>query len=253
MNEEKNISYSAADIDRYHKRQMTAKEMHALEKAALDDPFLADAIEGYTAVPVNAENDIDLLKKSLDKRTNKEGKVVPIKKSTFGWLRIAALFIIIAGTGLLTYRYVLRSEKAEVAKTEIEKLDTADNKNIILPKPDTIESKSVQPAASEKKEELIKSEPSEKKKEALVSGGEKKSADKATVTKDEEVTSGLVAAPTQSAAAPPKEAEQVKTNRNDVVRQQNAVEFKKSGAKQKTLNNWDTISTCFSSAIFGSC
>ena len=68
MNEEKNISYSAADIARYHKGQMTAKEMHALEKAALDDPFLADAIEGYATVPVNAENDIDLLEKNLDKR-----------------------------------------------------------------------------------------------------------------------------------------------------------------------------------------
>ena len=241
MNKEKNISYSAADIQRYHKGKMTAKEMHALEKAALDDPFLADAIEGYTTVPVNGENDIDLLKKSLDERINKEGKVIWITKSTAGWWRIAALFIIIAGTGLLTYRYVLRGEKAEVAKTEIEKLDTGVNKNIIPLKPDTIESKSVQPAASEKKEELIKPQPSEKKADALVPGEEKKSASKATVTKNEEVTSGLVAAPTQSAATPPKEAEQVNTNRNDAAKQRNAVEFKKSVAKQKTQENADII------------
>ncbi len=94
MNEEKNINYSAADIHRYHKGQMTAKEMHALEKAALDDPFLADAIEGYTTVPVNAENDIDLLKKKLDERINKKRKIIPITKSRFGWLRIAALLIL---------------------------------------------------------------------------------------------------------------------------------------------------------------
>ena len=48
MPENNNIqNYSAADIERYHKGQLTPEEMHAMEKAALDDPFLADAIEGY--------------------------------------------------------------------------------------------------------------------------------------------------------------------------------------------------------------
>ncbi|MEJ0103524.1 MAG: carboxypeptidase-like regulatory domain-containing protein [Bacteroidota bacterium] len=238
MNEEKNINYSAADIHRYHKGQMTAKEMHALEKAALDDPFLADAIEGYTTVPVNAENDIDLLKKKLDERINKKRKIIPITKSRFGWLRIAALLIIIAGTGLVTYRYVLRSEKAEVAT--IEKADKAINKNITLPKPDTIESNPVQPG-TDKKEEAKKPNVSEKKNDGLTSDGEKKPADKLTVTKNEEVKRDLVAEPAQSAAAPPKEAEQINTNRNEAAKQQDAVEYKKSVAKQKTLNNADTI------------
>ena len=38
--------YSAADIRRYVQGNMSARDMHAIEKAALDDPFLADAIEG---------------------------------------------------------------------------------------------------------------------------------------------------------------------------------------------------------------
>ena len=40
--------FTASDIEKYHKGQLSAKERHDLEKAALDDPFLADALEGYS-------------------------------------------------------------------------------------------------------------------------------------------------------------------------------------------------------------
>jgi hypothetical protein len=43
------INYSAEDIERYLKGKMSAKEMHDMEKAALQDPFLADAIEGFSS------------------------------------------------------------------------------------------------------------------------------------------------------------------------------------------------------------
>ena len=43
----KNIpTYSATDIQKYLKGELSAREMHELEKAALEDPFLADALEG---------------------------------------------------------------------------------------------------------------------------------------------------------------------------------------------------------------
>ena len=38
------INYSASDIEKYWKGQLSAAEMHSMEKAAMDDPFLADAI-----------------------------------------------------------------------------------------------------------------------------------------------------------------------------------------------------------------
>ena len=41
------INYTSEDFKRYYSGTMTAAERHALEKAALDDPFLADALEGY--------------------------------------------------------------------------------------------------------------------------------------------------------------------------------------------------------------
>ena len=44
----KHINYSLEDIQRYLQGKMSAAEMHDIEKAALQDPFLADAIEGFT-------------------------------------------------------------------------------------------------------------------------------------------------------------------------------------------------------------
>jgi len=41
------INYSLADIHRYLSGSLSAKEMHDMERAALEDPFLADALEGY--------------------------------------------------------------------------------------------------------------------------------------------------------------------------------------------------------------
>ena len=51
MNVEKNhIIYTAEDIQRYLSGGMSNAEMYVIEKAALDDPFLAEAIEGYEAM-----------------------------------------------------------------------------------------------------------------------------------------------------------------------------------------------------------
>ena len=91
MEEDNNINnFSAADIERYHKGLMSSQEMHALEKAAMDDPFLADALEGYAVAGVNVSNDRADLQNRLAKRTG-SGRVItmPVKKR-YNWLRIAA-------------------------------------------------------------------------------------------------------------------------------------------------------------------
>lgn len=60
--------FTAADIEKYHRGLLSNKERHDLEKAAMDDPFLADALEGYAAAGVNAGNDIAELKKDYSKK-----------------------------------------------------------------------------------------------------------------------------------------------------------------------------------------
>lgn len=94
--------YSAADIERYHKGLMTAAEMHAMEKAALEDPFLADAMEGYSYTD-EAAAELEDIRSRLDKRVSKGAKVVSIGKSRYNWLKAAAVLVIIAGGAFMAY------------------------------------------------------------------------------------------------------------------------------------------------------
>jgi CarboxypepD_reg-like domain len=111
--------FTAYDIEKYHKGLLSAKERHDLEKAALDDPFLADALEGYAIPQVNVNADIAELKKRLGAKT--EGtKIIPIKTAgkPFPWLRIAVILVLIAGAGLLSYQLLFDKSQNNVALVE---------------------------------------------------------------------------------------------------------------------------------------
>ena len=117
MSGEKNIiNYTAADIEKYWKGKLSAAEMHAMEKAAMEDPFLSDALEGYKNANLA---DLDSLKERLDKRV---GAVVPIlnlKRKRFTWVRVAAAVIIIVGIGLLVQQLVFNDRnKNSIASLE---------------------------------------------------------------------------------------------------------------------------------------
>ena len=98
------INYSATDIEKYWKGELSAAQMHAMEKAAQEDPFLADAMDGYEEKALNngqpVVHDINDLKERLTNRVD-ERKVVPIQ--TFQWWRVAAVvFVLIGGVWLYT-------------------------------------------------------------------------------------------------------------------------------------------------------
>jgi TonB family protein len=123
MSEEKKYHhYTALDIEKYHKGLLTAKEMHDIERAALDDPFLADALEGYGAMPVNVSADISELEKKLEERIS-GAKIIPIKRSAASlvWLRVAAVIIFVAGASLFIYQFGFHNTNNEVAKMEEKK------------------------------------------------------------------------------------------------------------------------------------
>jgi len=107
-------NFTAADIEKYHKGLLSSKERHDLEKAALDDPFLADALEGYAVAGVNADADIADLNRRLTERTE-QTKVIPIQRAgkPFPWLRIAVIAILIAGTGILSYQVLFKNSSGE--------------------------------------------------------------------------------------------------------------------------------------------
>ena len=115
---EHNISFTAADIERYHRGLMSSGERHAIEKAALDDPFLADALEGYIHTET-AAGDIDELKERLANRTAEKEKVIPIavNKPSFEWWKVAAMIVLVAGAGLLVYQFAFNAKKEDIAQS----------------------------------------------------------------------------------------------------------------------------------------
>ena len=139
MSEEKNIiNYTVADIEKYWKGDLSPAEMHAIEKAAMDDPFLADALEGYKNTN-QPDADLDSLKEKLDKRV---GAVIPLlnlKRKRFTWVRAAAAVIIIVGVGLLVQQLVFndRNERsmADLESKEKQSESVANNNPV---KPDSI-------------------------------------------------------------------------------------------------------------------
>src|SRR5262245_42838473 len=133
MSEEKHITnFTAADIEKYWNGRLTPSEMHHMEKAAMDDPFLADALESYKNTMTTA-GDMEVLKKKLDQRVSSDKKVIPLKPG-FKWIRVAAAIVIIAGGGLLIQQLMFRNQDqssiADVKKTG-ESRPQADTNNSI--------------------------------------------------------------------------------------------------------------------------
>lgn len=118
MSEGKNIKiYSAADIEKYWKGQLSNSEMHALEKAAMDDSFLADALEGYKNSLAPAD-DINILKDKLAERISASAKIASINTKKFYWLKVAAAIVVLVGIGLLAQQIFLSKKDNSIAKTE---------------------------------------------------------------------------------------------------------------------------------------
>ena len=120
MSEEKKyINYTAIDIEKYHKGLLSPREMNELEKAALDDPFLADAIEGYETTSANVSSDLFELKKKLEERVA-DRKVIGIASSgnSFKWWKVAAAVVVLGGLGYFVFQISTGIKNKEVATLE---------------------------------------------------------------------------------------------------------------------------------------
>ncbi len=125
-------NFTAADIEKYHKGQLSGKERHDLEKAALDDPFLADVLEGYAISGVNAGADIAELKQRLSEKLEEKTKIIPISngRNNFRLLRAAVVIAFVAGAGLLVYQFGFNNKKEEIVQAElVKKVETTTKNN----------------------------------------------------------------------------------------------------------------------------
>lgn len=103
-----NSMYTVEDIHDYLSGKMTAPEMHDIEKAALDDPLLAEAIEGYNEVPEftqeqGLENINEHLIELRAKFIGPKQTVVSINKYKLVWRIAAAILLLVGSAVLVTY------------------------------------------------------------------------------------------------------------------------------------------------------
>ena len=165
MAENKTIkNFTAADIEKYWNDKLSPAEMHEMEKAAMDDPFLADALEGYQ-YSANADEELRMLRRKFDDQVNTTAPVIPIPHKKYAWLKIAASIIVLAGAGLLVRQLALRSKNANpIAKTEKAKENkptgiTKTNEVVLNNTPDTtktdVVANELATAKTEKKEVAV--------------------------------------------------------------------------------------------------
>lgn len=124
----KSHNYTLADIEQYLKGKLSPAEMHDLEKAALQDPFLADAIEGYKDADLStAHEHLEEihLELSLGDAAKYTGIVKPIEPVR--WWKIAAAIVLMAGATTIGWLSLNRPESKKDLAGEAVKvaIDTA--------------------------------------------------------------------------------------------------------------------------------
>lgn len=102
------------DIERYLRGELSPAEMHALEKEALNDPFLAEALEGLEQT--GADNflfDLHALSRSVHDRTrSRKSRTIRM----WGWTgAVAATLLLVAISGFLAVTIVRDQHAREQA------------------------------------------------------------------------------------------------------------------------------------------
>ncbi len=96
------------DIEKYLKGQLDPAAMHALEKKALTDPFLAEALEGVDSIkPGEFSVDVD----ELNRRIARKGA-----SKRFWVMRIAASVALLIGTSYIVYTLTKADQPVTLAQ-----------------------------------------------------------------------------------------------------------------------------------------
>lgn len=125
MKEEKeNIIYTAEDIKRYITGAMAPDEMHAIEMAALDDPLLAEAMEGYELMEQKDwSKELAALKQNFNKEEKEQVPVISIAKNkTFKWWKAVAAAAVLGIAA--TTAYLFNDNKENNATDQLAKAET---------------------------------------------------------------------------------------------------------------------------------
>ncbi|HEY8934816.1 MAG TPA: TonB family protein, partial [Cyclobacteriaceae bacterium] len=164
------------DIEKYLRGELSSSEMHKLEKKALDDPFLADALEGASMLSTDEfSDDLASLRKKIQQRTEPEKKVI----SLWYWpARIAAGLLILVVSGYIIFTLTdqnTTTQQLALNKTESnaptespvasQPMDTVQPSTLSKAEPDVIEDRKMAyrsgPETEYKSSELLRSKEEE--------------------------------------------------------------------------------------------
>jgi hypothetical protein len=102
-------------IKKYLAGELDAHAMHELERRALDDPFLADAIEGYGQVRHDQQKNLGDLSARLRVRADKKVRVLTLRMQ----LSIAASLLVIIGIGAWLVTRNQNAKQAELKQVAV--------------------------------------------------------------------------------------------------------------------------------------
>ncbi len=92
--------YNITGIEKYLQGKMTNAERNTFEKAALADPFLADAIEGFEMANLNkAKKYINETASTIKGEKAEQARVITMPFYKQQWFRIAAVIVLFVGAG----------------------------------------------------------------------------------------------------------------------------------------------------------
>ncbi|KGE14807.1 hypothetical protein [Sphingobacterium deserti] len=125
-------NYQLSRIHNYIHGLMSKEDMHALEREALDDPFLQDAIDGYRLQNGVDAKSLSLLQQRLERRLQANAQ----RKNSyfFGWQRLAiglvAAVMFITVCTLVLMRYLPKRGANTV--TEVELMDDKLHSTVVV-------------------------------------------------------------------------------------------------------------------------
>jgi TonB family protein len=184
------MSKGKNDIEKYLKGELTAAEMHALEKEALRDPFLAEALEGGEQLSaIDFSKDVAELNERIMKR----------KQTSWTWpVRIAASLLLLVVCSFIFW----------IAQKQDPEQTLALEQNIFTPTQDSIVTAPIASETERPKEESVLALSTESKAEISATRSKKrskKSPERTPETKETEFAPALA----ESLPAKPKAEDKV--------------------------------------------
>lgn len=101
-----NKKFDGDYLDRYRKGELSAREAHELEKASLEDPLLAEALEGFYSSSRSSRPELNFLKLWVNERIEENQsaiRFIPKRRSYAPMLRVAAVVLVLVGASWMGY------------------------------------------------------------------------------------------------------------------------------------------------------